>query len=200
MTVSPKLVGLLALVFLTLVIFFAPRLLRRIRAFFTLLYHKLSSPASDCGTFFQQHSKLTSDEDVAFTQVLDGGRPDVIWAAACITGQVKKMPGLRPNFRVKICSESSTPGHLHFLINRRGGIIHQSIKPGDLEVAHERRFLSEDVVLYSLGDKRKLALRFHRGERQVAEDVLRRIDGLSKLALDANEDAAKDKGKEQHKA
>jgi len=178
MTISPKLVGLFALIFLTLVIFFAPRLLRRIRAFVSLLYYKLTAPASDADSFFQQHSKLTSDEDVAFTQVLKGNRPELTWAAACITGRVKKFAGLRPNFRVKVAVEPSTPGQLHFLINRRGGIVHQSIPLENLEVVQEPRFLSEDVTLYSHQDKRKLVLHFHRGQRLVAEKVVQHIKEL----------------------
>ncbi|NOY00033.1 MAG: DUF4126 domain-containing protein [Verrucomicrobia bacterium] len=181
MTISPKLVGLLAVTFLLLVIFFAPRLLRRIRAFFSLFYYKLTAPASDVESCFKQHSKLTSDEDVVLTKVLNGNRPNISWAAACVTGQVKKLPGLRPNFRVKIATESSTPNQLHFLINRRGGIAHQTITLKSLEVTHEPRFLSEDVALYSHQDKRKLVLRFHRGERQVAEKVVQRLEELRDL-------------------
>ncbi len=178
MTISPKLAGLLALIFLSLVIFFAPRLLRRIKAFTSLLYHKLATPASDAEACFKQHSKLSPDEDVVLTRVLDGSRPDILWAVTCITGRVKKITGLRPNFRVKISGESSSPGQLHFLINRRGGIVHQALCLNGLEIVHEARFLSEDVVLYSLEDKHKLVLRFHRGERKVAEEVVRRIKGL----------------------
>jgi len=178
MTLSPKLVGLLAVIFLALVIFFAPKLLRRIRAFISLLYYKLTAPASDVESSFNQYSKLTSDEDVAFTQALDGNRPVISWAASCVTGQVKKFNGLRSNFRVKIAVESISPNQLHFLINRRRGIIHQSFKLENLEVVHEPRFLSEDVTLYSHQDKRKLVLRFHRGERKVAEKIVQQIKEL----------------------
>jgi len=178
MYVSPKLAGLLAVIFLVLVIFFAPRLLRRIRAFASLFYYKLTAPALDAETSFRQHSKLTSDEDLALTQFLGGNRPDISWAATCFTGRVKKIPGLLPNYQVKIAVESSTPGQLHFLINRRGGIVHKAITLENLEVVHEPRLFSEDVALYSHQDTRKMVLRFHRGERQVAEKVVRQVEEL----------------------
>lgn len=175
MTLSPKLAGAIALVFLILVILFAPRLLRRIRVFASLLYHKLTAPASGAESSFQEHSKLTSDEDVALTQALQGRQPDILWAVICFTGRAKKFNSLRPNFRVKMVAEASTSDQVHFLINRRGGIVHQAASLKDLEIVHEPRFLSEDVVFYSHRDKRKLVLRLHRGERQVAEAVVRRI-------------------------
>ena len=82
---------------------------------------------------------------------------------------------------MKIAVESSTPEQLHFLINRRGGIAHQSVDLQKLAVVHEPRFLSEDVVLYSHQDKRKLVLRFHRGEYKVVEKVVQQIEALCGL-------------------
>jgi hypothetical protein len=178
MSLSPKLAGLLALVFLILVIFFAPRLLRRIRAFASLLYHKLTAPASNAESSLQEQAKLTSDEDVALTKALQGRQPEILWAALCYTGRAKKFNGLRPNFRVKLVAEASSPNQIHFLVNRRGGVVHQAVSLKNLEVVHEPRFLSEDVVFYSHQDKRKLVLRLHRGERQVAEEVVQRIKEL----------------------
>jgi len=178
MTLSPKLVGVLALVFLALVVFFAPRLLRRIRAIGSLFYRKLTAPASDGESSLQEHAKLPSDEDVALTGALQGKAPDILWAALCYTGRVKKFNGLRPHFRVKLVAEASHAGQIHFLVKRRGGIAHQAVSLTNLEVVHEPRFLSEDVVFYSHQDKRKLVLRFHRGERQVAEALVRRIKDL----------------------
>lgn len=179
MTVSPKLVGALAVIFLVLVVFFAPRLLRRIRVFFSLLYLKLTAPPADAESSFKQHAKLTSDEDVALTKALQSKRPDILWAASCITGKVKKIPGLRPNFKVKLVAESSSAGQVHFLINRRGGIVAQALNLGDLLAVHEARFFSEDVVLYSSSDARKLILRFHRGERKVAEELVCKLTEIS---------------------
>ncbi|MCF6311748.1 MAG: DUF4126 domain-containing protein [Verrucomicrobiales bacterium] len=183
MTVSPKLAGALALVFLILVIFFAPRLLRRIRAFFSLLYLKLTSPAVDAESCFDEHAKLSADEDVILTKSLQGKRPEVQWAASCITGKVKKIPGLRPNFKVKLVAESSNPGQVYFLINRRGGIVEQALSLSDLQAVHEARFFSEDVVLYSLSDARKLVLRFHRGERKVAQELVGKLTELATPSL-----------------
>ncbi|MFK5920583.1 MAG: DUF4126 domain-containing protein [Verrucomicrobiota bacterium] len=178
MTISPKLVGVIALVFLIVVIFFAPRLLRRVRAFFSLLYFKLTSPATDVDLSFKENGKLTADEDVVLTKVLDGARPQILWALPCFTGRVKKITGLRPNFRVKVLVDSSSTDQLQFLINRRGGIIAQDLSLQGLQVVHETHFFSEDVVLYSLLDNRKLVLRFHRGERKLAQEVVRRIEKL----------------------
>ncbi len=180
MTISPKLMGGLALVFLLLVIFFAPRLLRRVRAFYSLLYQKLTASASDVELAFKKHSKLSSDEDVVLTEILDGKRPEVLWALPCLTGRVKKIKGLRPDFRVKLVAESASADSLHFLIKRRAGIVHQKLSLSDLEVVHESRFFSEDVVLYSLEDGRKLVLRFHRGERKLVEEVVRRIGATNR--------------------
>lgn len=178
MTISPKLVGAIALVFLILVIFFAPRLLRRVRAFFSLLYFKLTSPAVAADVSFKENGKLTADEDVVLTKALDGNRPQILWALPCLTGRVKKLTGLRPNFRVKVLAESSSTDRLQFLINRRGGIVVQDLSLQGLQVVHETRLFSEDVVLYSLLDSRKLVLRFHRGEKLTALEVVRRIEGL----------------------
>ncbi len=182
MTLSPKLVGVLAVVFLALVIFFAPKLLRRIRAVGSLFYHKLTAPSSDGESSLQEHGTLTSDEDMALTRALQGNPPDILWAALCYTGRTKKLNGLRPYFRVKLVAEAGTSGQVHFLVRRRGGIVHQALSLDALEVVHEPRFLSEDVVFYSHRDKRKLVLRFHRGERRVAEAVVQKTKGLRQTA------------------
>ena len=59
--------------------------------------------------------------------------------------------------------------------------MHQTITLENLEAVHEPRFLSEDVAIYSHQDKRKIVLRFHRGERQLAEKVVQRLEELRDL-------------------
>ncbi len=183
MAISPLIAGGVALAFLCFAAWFAPKIWRRVRAFGWLLTRKLSAPAigEEKASEEMYHSNLVGEEELALRAAIGAREPDVRWVAHCVTGRASKFPGVTPQTFGKLVSEAESVGMLRFIGRRRWRHYHAAIPLDGLKIHHDSRLLSEDVVLGGDSEtdrRRRLVLRFPRGQREIAKKVVEEIQHL----------------------
>ncbi|MEX2579187.1 MAG: DUF4126 domain-containing protein [Verrucomicrobiales bacterium] len=172
MSVNPVLAAIFCLVFLGVSLYLAPKLFRRIKAFFWLVGHKVFSLVSPPDEDRLLYAGLTSAEDQKLGRVLGGRRADPEWSAKVLVGRCKNVAGFVPMTFGRLVAETGSPGRLHFVGRKLWSQYHADLSLDGLEIAQEPRFLSEDIVLYDLDGSRKLVLRVPCGHRDMANRVV----------------------------
>lgn len=120
----------------------------------------------------RQHRHLAEVLGIAgeaqFPATAAGGQVRAGWAVRCVTGKAGGFPGLKGNVFGTLISPEGHPGTLIFIPRRilRRAPVRLSL-PG-CEVRQEKLFLSENLVVYSLGDDRLATFRFSRPEAMLA--------------------------------
>lgn len=171
MSVNPMLAAVLCLVFLAACVYLTPKLFRRIRGFFWLLFHRCFSLVSRPDEDRLLNAGLSSDETRRLGDILGGRKPDTLWSARVLVGRCRRFPQLTPMTFGRLIAEEHEAGRIHFLGKRLGRHYHTELVLDGLEIAHEPRFFAEDIVLYDLEGERKLVLRLPAGRRALARRV-----------------------------
>ena len=187
MAISPLVAGAVAVVFLGLSAWIAPKMFRRMRAFAWLLKRKLFAPAvgeeKPADEVFRD--SLSGEEELALRAAIGAREPDVRWVAPCVTGRARKFAGVTAQTFGKLvaeCGGDDGPGTtLRFIGRRRWRNYHAEISLEGVQVHHDSRLLSEDVVLSGDSEKhrnRRLVLRFPRGQRDIARKVVEELSAM----------------------
>lgn len=161
---------LLALIVFSVIVlsmaYFGPKLFRAVKVNAWLLWKKLTSPAVD-----QLDSDLSKTlpyelEIASHNANLIGER--IIWAVPCICGSARPIPS---NLFGYLIATEGDPSRLAFVGKRRWRKATQQFDLTTYKVAHEPKFLSENVVLYSLEKKPKYVFLFARSQRPVVKAI-----------------------------
>ncbi len=191
MSINPILAACVFVLFLLASAYLAPKLFRRIRAFFWLVSRKVASLVSRADEELL-YGTLGSVEHQTLGKVLGGRKADPEWSARVVVGLAKRFPGFTPMTIGRIVAESSRPGHLHFVGRRWWRPYHSDLALENLEITQERRALSEDVVLFDLEGRRKLVLKLPSGHaalaNRIVESLVARRDGSAALPGSAPSD------------
>ena len=178
---NPIVAAVVFLAFLAVALWATPRLFRRSKAYLWLFCHKLGSlvgfrdRSEDAARLAE---RLSSDDDLALAEALDGGLAEPRWSARVLVGKAKGYKGI-PNFTFgKIVAVFGNHGVIHFVGRRFFRSFHCPVSLTDLSVAHESRFLSENIVLYSRDGSRKLMLRLPAGRRTLASRIAESLQQL----------------------
>ena len=178
----------LALVVFTLLLtaigYLGPKVFRAAKVQLWLLWKKIGSPASD-HLQTQLSKDLPHELDIAFHTV-NFERDPIAWSVSCISTSARGLPGNLFGFLVA----TTRPGPKLAFVARRGW--NHAAAELDLtsyKVAHEPKFLSENVVLYSLEKKPKYIFLFARSQRLVVQAVVASI--VERLAMHSHTPAAK---------
>ena len=161
----------LALIVFTLVLvaitYFAPKLFRMAKVQAWLIWKKVSSPASD-QLETELPKTLPHELDIAFHTV-NLERDAIAWAVPCVSVATRNIPGNL--FGYLIATQRHT-GRLAFVAKRRWSQVAEEISLDRYKIAHEPKFLSENVVIYSLEKKPKYVFLFPRSQRAVVKALV----------------------------
>jgi len=163
---------LLALVIFILTIiafvYFAPKVLRAMKAKLWLAWKKLNGPAN-------------LDMPVKLSVALPGRLAPVFkrenllgetiaWAAPCISGRGRRIP---PNLFGALVATNQEPRKLHFLARKNGRPFSQIIDLEGSMVTHEPKFLSENLIVFpAAGKGPKYLFLFPRPHSAVVEKIV----------------------------
>lgn len=158
-------------VFFASVVYFAPKIVRAIKARLWLIWKKLNAPASD-KTNVALSATLPADYDILFSRLnLLGEKTE--WAASCISTASRRIPGNLSGWLVATAGE---PHRLYFVAKNGWARVLETLELDGYKVSQEPKFLSENLVLYSLEKKPKYVFLFDRTKRAVVGKIVASLE------------------------
>jgi hypothetical protein len=151
--------------------YFAPKILRAMKAKLWLAWKKLNGPAE-----YRLAAKLPTTLPARLAPIF--GRENTLgetiaWAAACISGRGRRIPG---NLFGVLVATNEEPRKLVFVARKNRRPFSQTIDLDGMMVAHEPKFLSENLIIVpSAGRGPKYLFLFPRSR---AADVEQIVDHL----------------------
>jgi hypothetical protein len=164
---NPVIALLVLLASLGALFFFLPRMFRSARARTWLIWRKLTAPAAG-DKRVDLSSNLPAEFDMAFSHHTIM-QETVAWGAPCLTGPGRQ---LAPNQFGYLVASREEPKKIHFLAKRGMNRNSRCIEISGFRVAHEPRFLSENVVLYKPESREKYTFLFNRSQSGLAHLVV----------------------------
>ncbi len=164
---------LLALLILVLGIaaffYFAPKILRAMRAKIWLAWKKLNGPA-DRDTPVGWPTALPARLAPVFTRENVLGET-IAWAVPCISGRGRRIPA---NLFGALVATNEEPRKLVFVARKNSRPFAGTIELEGSTVTHEPKFLSENLVIYlTPGTRPKYLFVFPRSDAAVVEQIVR---------------------------
>jgi hypothetical protein len=158
-------------ILLLIVCYFVPKLYRSVKVNLWLLWRKLSFPASDRPDH-ELKAELPSDLHVLFHQA-NLLSEKITWAAPCVSSKARRIP---TNLFGYLVATPEEPTKLWFLAKRRWRRIAEELDLTGYKVAHEPKFLSENLVLYSLEKKPRYTFYFDRTQTALVKTIVASIE------------------------
>ena len=150
--------------------YFGPRLFRALKVNAWLLWRKITAPSADSvdpelpSTLPHELEILGAKRNLAVEKIT--------WAVPCFSAGTKDIPG---NVFGHLVATADEPRTLRFLAERRWRSVAATLDLTTYKVAHESKFMSENVVLYSLERKPKYIFIFDRSQRPIARELTRSL-------------------------
>ena len=163
---DPVLAFVLCCAALLCIAYFGPKLFRAVRVNGWLLWRKLTAPSADeCATELpmtlpHEIEMLCAERDFAGEKIA--------WAVPCVSVSAKDVAG---NVFGHLLATAEEPRKLRFVAPRRWRPVAAELDLTTYKVAHEAKFLSENIVLYSLEKKTKYQFLFDRSQRAVVKAI-----------------------------
>jgi hypothetical protein len=162
---NPILALVVLLLFLGIVFYFTPKIVRALKVIVWLIWKKLNAPAADTGeTGLSAH--LPPDIDILFHELNVTGEK-VVWAAPCVSGSSRGIP--RNLFGWLIATGET--GKLYFIAKKGFSKVTAELDLANYKISHECKFLSENLIFYSLGKKERYLFFFDRPQRALVEKI-----------------------------
>ena len=150
--------------------YFGPKIFRALKVNLWLLWRKLASPAEDHADA-ELPAQLPADQHIIFhAKNLLGEK--VEWAVPCVSVSAKRIPG---NVFGHLVATSQDRDRVWFVGKQGWRRIAEELDLTTYKVVHESKFLSENVVLYSLERKPKYCFVFDRTRNSLVKKVARSI-------------------------
>jgi hypothetical protein len=131
-----------------------------------LLWKKVTSPAVDLLETDLPRTLPHELEIACHSASLLGEK--IVWAVPCVVGNARP---LASNLFGFLIATEGDPSRLAFVARRRWRKAVQQFDLTTYKLAHEPKFLSENLVLYSLEKKPKYIFLFARSQRPVVKAV-----------------------------
>ena len=163
---------LLALAVFALVIcafiYFAPKILRAMKAKVWLAFKKLNGPATlSAGVHLPETLPTRYVPAFERENVL---KETIAWAIPCLSGRGRRIPG---NLFGAIVATREQPRNITFVGRKNGRPFAQPIELDGCMVAHEPKFLSENLTIFPAADKgAKYSFIFARPQAALVEEVV----------------------------
>jgi len=149
------------------ILYFGPKLFRALKVQSYLMFKKVFNPAAD--PFEGELSKaLPYPLEIALHSA-NLGHGNIVWTASCISGPSHNISN---NVFGCLVASQNDPRKLAFVAKRMFGNFTGEIDLTTYKVAHESKFLSENVVFYSLERKPKYVFVFHRGQSAMVKAMV----------------------------
>jgi len=161
---------------LAAIVYLAPKLWRAVKVHLWLVWKKLLTPPADEAEA-RLATQLPPDLHVIFHQANLLGEK-IAWAAPCVSGGGKKVA--RNTFGYLVATIED-PTSLWFVAKRRWRSIAEELDLQTYKVVHEAKFLSEQVVLYSLERNPKYVFLFNRAQTALVKKLVAELQ--TRLAL-----------------
>jgi hypothetical protein len=149
-------------------LYFAPKVLRAMKAKIWLALKKLNGPAE-----LSTPVKLSLSLPARFASVFS--RQNVLsetiaWAAPCISGRGRRIPA---NLFGALVATNEEPRRILFVARKSGRPFAQTIELDGSMVAHEPKFLSENLIIFpAAGKGPKYLFVFSRSQAAVVEHIV----------------------------
>jgi hypothetical protein len=165
-------------------IYFAPKILRAMKAKLWLIFKKLNGPAA-------------SDMPVTLPQTLSGKLAPVFarenllgetiaWAVPCISGRGRRIP---PNLFGALVATNEEPHKLTFVARKGGRAFTQTIDLLGSMVAREPKFLSENLLVFpAAGKGPRYLFVFPRSNAAVVEQIVEQLRERHVSPISASEE------------
>lgn len=163
---DPVLALILFSLVLLAILYFGPKLFRAVKVHLWLIWRKLTSPASDQPDG-ELSAQLPPDLHVIFHNANLLGEK-IVWAAACISGSARGIPA---NLFGYLIATAEEPTKVWFVAKKSWRKLAVELDLATYKVVREPKFLSENLVLYSLEKKPKYLFLFDRTKAPLAEAV-----------------------------
>jgi hypothetical protein len=135
-----------------------------------LVWRKLTAPSAD-----QFESELPTalphEAEMLFARGNLAGNK-ILWAAPCVSVASREVPG---NVFGHLVATVEEPRKLRFVAHRRWRPVAVELDLATYKAAQESKFLSENVVLYSLEKKPKYLFVFDRSQRAIARQIAKSL-------------------------
>lgn len=149
-------------------LYFAPKVLRAMKAKIWLALRKLNGPA-DLNTPVHLSLNLPSRFAPIFSQQNILGET-IAWAAPCLSGRGRRIPA---NLFGALVATNEEPRKLHFVARKNGRPFAQPIDLEGSMVAHEPKFLSENLIIFpAAGKGPKYVFLFPRPRAAIVEQIV----------------------------
>ena len=166
--------------------YFAPKILRGMKAKIWLAFKKLNGPA-DLNAPMQLPLVLPSRLASVFSRQNILGET-IAWAAPCLSGRGRRIPA---NLFGALLATNEESRKLHFVARKNGRPFAQAIELDGSMVAHEPKFLSENLIVFpAAGKGAKYVFIFPRSHaaivERIVEDLRERLSKREEEALPAD--------------
>jgi Domain of unknown function (DUF4126) len=176
---NPLLALLIFALFMGAFLYFAPKILRAMKARIWLVLHKLNGPAS--GSVAENlPATLSFRLESVFDRenVLD---ETIAWAVPCVSARGRRIPA---NLFGALVATEEEPHKLTFVARKNGRPFAQRIELDGAIVAHEPKFLSENLTIFpAAGKGAKYTFIFSRPHadrvEEIVKDLRRRLTAAS---------------------
>ena len=180
---NPALMLALLLVFFSSVLYFAPKILRVLKVRIWLIWRKLNAPASSQAVP-ELSATLPADHDILFSRHNLLGEK-IEWAVPCISTAARRIPGNLFGYLVATVDE---PHALTFVAKNGWGKVTETLDLEGYKASQESKFLSENLVIYSVEKKPKFTFLFDRTKRatvqKITESLQRRLASQPAISSD----------------
>jgi hypothetical protein len=149
-------------------LYFAPKVLRAMKAKIWLALKKLNGPAA-LGTPVKLPLTLPARFASVFSRQNVLGET-IAWAAPCISGRGRRIPA---NLFGALVATNEEPRRILFVARKSGRPFAQTIELDGSMVAHEPKFLSENLIIFpAAGKGPKYLFVFPRSQAAVVEHIV----------------------------
>ena len=154
-------------------LYVAPKTFRFLRSKVWLLWQKLASPAAGRQEAVPGRV-LPAEMDMRFHRLTKQAET-VAWAAPCLTGRSKG--GLPASCAGWIVGSHEAPERVYFVGQRGWRSLTRAMELAGCKAVLERKFLSEDLVIYHPASGTRQAFVFPRSRTALAEGLVARLQG-----------------------
>ncbi len=165
MSVSPRTMAVVCVIFLAVALFAFPKLFRRIRGFYWLLFQNLFG-----GERKELGHTLSPEEDLALLE--QAPNSEVLWSAQVLTGKSKGLTGVKPWLFGRLVVLRGDRSRLFFIGRSWRQHFCVELTGTDLQLGHEPGLLSEHILIYDRGGSFRGSFRMPRSQAELAKRVL----------------------------
>lgn len=149
--------------------YFAPKILRAMKAKLWLAWKKLNGPAE-----YRLAPKLPTTLSARLASIFSRENTETIaWAAPCLSGRGRRIPA---NLFGALVATNEEPRKLVFVARKNGRAFSQTIDLNAMMVAHEPKFLSENLIIVpSAGKGPRYLFLFPRSRAADVEQIVENL-------------------------